>query len=186
DYNPKADETKLFYAMVQNKLHYAITGKTAAEIIYTSADAAKLYMGLANWKHAPDGKILKTDINIAKNYLNEQHIKELNRIVSAYLDLAESRTERQITTSMQEWLGFLNQFLELSNFPILKDKGKVSAMEAKLKAEKEFEKFRKIQDKNYISDFDKEIKRLKRLGLSGEIVSVEIEIKPKDVKEDSL
>ena len=117
-------------------------------------------MSLTNWKQAPDGKILKSDINIAKNYLNEAHIKELNRIISAYLDLAESRADRGISTSMKEWIQFLHQFLELSQFPILKDKGKVTALEAKLKAEQEFEEYRKIQDQNYISDFDKEIKRL--------------------------
>jgi hypothetical protein len=161
DYDNSDLLTKEFFATVQNKLHWAITGKTAAEIIYTSADAKKLYMGLTNWKYAPDGKILKSDVSIAKNYLNEQHIKELNRIVSAYLDLAESRAERQIQTTMQEWIKFLHQFLELSNFSILKDKGKVSALEAKLKAEHEFDKYRMIQDKNYESDFDKEIKRLK-------------------------
>ncbi len=161
DYDNSDKLTKDFFATVQNKLHWAITGKTAAEIIYSSADAAKLYMGLTNWKHAPDGKILKSDISVAKNYLNEQHIKELNRIVSAYLDLAESRAERQIPTNMQDWIGFLHQFLELSNFPILKDKGKVSFLEAKLKAEQEYDKYRKIQDKYYSSDFDKEIKRLK-------------------------
>ena len=161
DYDNSDLLTKEFFAAVQNKLHWAITGKTAAEIIYTSADASKLYMGLTNWKHAPDGKILKSDISTAKNYLNEQHIKELNRIVSAYLDLAESRAERQIPTTMQEWINFLNQFLELSSFPILKDKGKVSAIEAKLKAEQEYDKYRMIQDRNYESDFDKEIKRLK-------------------------
>jgi len=161
DYDNSDFLTKDFFASVQNKLHWAITGKTAAEIIYTSADAKKLYMGLTNWKHAPDDKILKSDISIAKNYLNEQHIKELNRIVSAYLDLAESRAERQIPTTMQEWINFLHQFLELSSFPILKDKGKISALEAKLKAEQEYDKYRKIQDKNYESDFDKEIKRLK-------------------------
>ena len=154
--------TKDFFATVQNKLHWAITGKTAAEIIYTSADAEKLYMGLTNWKHAPDGKILKSDVSIAKNYLNEQHIKELNRIVSAYLDLAESRAERQIPTTMTDWISFLNQFLELSSFPILNDKGKVSALEAKLKAEQEYDKYRVIQDRNYESDFDKEIRLLKR------------------------
>lgn len=161
DYDNSDLLTKDFFVTVQNKLHWAITGKTAAEIIYTSADAKKLYMGLTNWKHAPDGKILKSDVSIAKNYLNEQHIKELNRIVSAYLDLAESRAERQIPTTMQEWINFLHQFLELSSFPILKDKGKISALEAKLKAEQEFDKYRMIQDKNYESDFDKEIKRLK-------------------------
>ncbi len=161
DYDNSDLLTKDFFATVQNKLHWAITGKTAAEIIYTSADAKKLYMGLTNWKHAPDGKILKSDVSIAKNYLNEQHIKELNRIVSAYLDLAESRAERQIPTTMQDWINFLHQFLELSSFPILKDKGEISALEAKLKAEQEFDKYRMIQDKNYESDFDKEIKRLK-------------------------
>ncbi len=161
DYDNTDSLTKDYFATVQNKLHWAITGKTAAEIIYSSVDATKLYIGLTNWKHAPDGKILKSDVSVAKNYLNEQHIKELNRIVSAYLDLAESRAERQIPTTMQEWFNFLHQFLELSNFPILKDKGKVKALEARLKAEQEYDKYRKIQDKNYISDFDKEIKRLK-------------------------
>ena len=160
DYNKFDKLTKDFFATVQNNLHWAIVGKTAAEIIYNSADATKLYMGLTNWKHAPDGKILKSDVSIAKNYLNEQHIKELNRIVSAYLDLAESRAERQIPTTMQDWIKFLHQFLELSNFPILKNKGKINALEAKLKAEEEFLKYRAIQDKNYISDFDNEIKRI--------------------------
>jgi hypothetical protein len=160
DYDKNSPITKDFFAVVQNKLHWAIAGKTAAEIIYTSADATKLYMGLTNWKQAPYGKILKTDVVVAKNYLNEAHIKELNRIVSAYLDLAENRATRGIATNMQEWIQFLNQFLELSQYPILQDKGKVSALEAKLKAEQEYEVFRKIQDENYISDFDKEIKRI--------------------------
>jgi len=161
DYDKNAPVTKDFFATVQNKLHWAITGKTAAEIIYTSADATKLYMGLTNWKQAPDRKILKSDVTIAKNYLNEAHIRELNRIVSAYLDLAENRAERGITTNMQDWANFLNLFLELSQYPILQDKGKVSALEAKLKAEQEYETFRKIQDQYYLSDFDKEIKRIK-------------------------
>ena len=160
DYDRRSPVTKDFFATVQNKLHWAITGKTAAEIIYTSADATKLYMGLTNWKHAPDGKILKSDALVAKNYLNEAHIRELNRIVSAYLDLAENRAERGISTNMQEWVGFLNQFLELSQYPILQDKGRVSALEARLKAEQEYETYRKIQDENYISDFDREIKRI--------------------------
>jgi hypothetical protein len=161
DYDKNAPVTKDFFATVQNKLHWAITGKTAAEIIYSSADAAKLYMGLTNWKQAPDGKIMKSDVAIAKNYLSEAHIKELNRIVSAYLDLAENRAERGIITNMQEWVQFLNQFLELSQYPILQDRGKISALEAKLKAEQEYEVYRKIQDENYISDFDREIKRTK-------------------------
>lgn len=161
DYDKSAPVTKDFFATVQNKLHWAITGKTAAEIIYTSADATKLYMGLTNWKQAPDGKILKSDVAVAKNYLNEAHIRELNRIVSAYLDLAENRAERGITTSMQDWVNFLNQFLELSQYPILQDKGKVTALEAKLKAEQEYETFRAIQDQYYLSDFDKEIRKIK-------------------------
>lgn len=161
DYDKNSLVTKDFFASVQNKLHWAITGKTAAEIIYSSADATKIYMGLTTWKQAPDGKILKSDVLIAKNYLNEKHISELNRIVSAYLDLAENRAERKIATTMQDWAKFLTQFLELSEYPILKDKGSISALEAKIKAEQEYEIFRKIQDENYISDFDREIKRLK-------------------------
>lgn len=161
DYDKNSPVTKDFFSSVQNKLHWAITGKTAAEIIYTTADATKLYMGLTNWKQAPDGKILKSDVTVAKNYLNEVHLKELNRIVSAYLDLAENRAERGIITNMQEWANFLNQFLELSQYPILQDFGKVSALEAKLKAEQEYEQFRKIQDRNYLSDFDREVKRIK-------------------------
>jgi hypothetical protein len=161
DYDKSDHITKDFFASVQNKLHWAITGKTAAEIIYTSADATKIYMGLTNWKQASEGKVLKSDITIAKNYLSQEHIKELNRIVSAYLDLAENRAERQIHTNMQDWSIFLNQFLELSDYPILKDKGQISALKAKIKAEQEYDKYRVIQDKNYISDFDKEIKRIK-------------------------
>lgn len=158
DYDKRDKQTKDFFATVQNKLHWAITGKTEAEIIYNSVDVSKIYMGLTSWKHAPDGKVLKSDVSIAKNYLSEQHIQELNRIVSAYLDLAENRAERQIVTSMEDWKKFMNQFLELSNYPILQDKGKISVLEAKIKAEQEFDKYRKIQDLNYTSDFDKEIK----------------------------
>jgi len=160
DYDPQAPITQDFFATVQNKLHWAITGQTAAELIHSSADAAKINMGLTTWKHAPHGKVLKSDVTVAKNYLDEAHIKELNRIVSAYLDLAENRAERGIVTRMAEWVEFLNRFLELSNYPILQDKGKVSALEAKLKAEAQYEVFRQRQDREYISDFDREIKRL--------------------------
>ena len=162
DYDRDAPLTKEFFSTVQNKLHWAITGKTAAEIIYSSADASQIHMGLTTWKHAPDGKVLKSDVSIAKNYLNEAHISELNRMVSAYLDLAENRAQRQIPTGMQDWVQFLNGFLELSQYPILKDKGKTTALEAKLKAEQEYEVYRKRQDIEYMSDFDREIKRLKR------------------------
>lgn len=116
DYDKNAPITKDFFATVQNKLHWAVTGKTAAELIYESADAKKIYMGLATWKNAPDGKILKSDIDTAKNYLNEAHVRELNGLVSAYLDLAENRTKRQILMKMEDWITFLDQFLELSDF----------------------------------------------------------------------
>lgn len=161
DYDKQAEETKAFFASVQNTLHWAITGKTAAEIIYDEADATKLYMGLKTWKYAPEGKILKSDVSVAKNYLSEKHLEELNRIVSAYLDLAENNAKRGMVMRMKDWQAFLGNFLKLSNYPILKDKGKISAIEAKLKAEGEYEKFRTIQDKAYESDFDMEIKRLK-------------------------
>jgi hypothetical protein len=119
-------------------------------------------MGLTTWKNAPDGKILKSDTAVAKNYLSEAHIKELNRIVSAYLDLAENRAERHILMTMADWIEFLDRFLELSDYPILADKGKVSALEAKLKAAAEYEVYREIQDRDYLSDFDKEVKKLKK------------------------
>ncbi len=160
DYDSNAPITQEFFATVQNKLHWAITGKTAAETIHKLADSKKPQMGLATWKGGPKGKVLKSDVSVAKNYLNEAHVKELNRIVSAYLDLAENRAERQITMNMADWIVFLNNFLELSSYPILEDKGKVSALEAKLKAETEYEQFRQQQDIEYISDFDREIKRL--------------------------
>jgi len=160
DYDKNAPVTRDFFAAVQNKLHWAITGKTAAEMIHDSADAQLPHMGLATWKQAPDGKVLKSDVSVAKNYLNEAHIKELNRIVSAYLDLAENNAQRGIVMKMVEWAEFLDQFLELSRYPILQDKGKVTALEAKLKAEQEYETFRKQQDHDYLSDFDREIKRL--------------------------
>ena len=160
DYDNKDAITKQFFATVQNKLHWAITGKTAAEIIYTEADATKIYMGLKTWKQAPEGKILKTDVSIAKNYLNEEHLKLLQRIVTSYLDLAESRATNRTVMNMKDWDKFLVQFLELADYPILKDKGAISMLEAKLKAETEYEKFRVIQDQNYISDFDREMKRI--------------------------
>jgi hypothetical protein len=160
DYSADAPLTKEFFATVQNKLHWAITGQTAAELIYSSADATKIYIGLTTWKRAPTGKLLKSDVTVAKNYLSEAHVKELNRIVSAYLDLAENRAERGILMKMADWVTFLHSFLELSNYPILQDKGKVSALEAKLKAEQQFEVYRQRQDAEYVSDFDREIKRI--------------------------
>lgn len=160
DYDKNAPITKDFFATVQNKLHWAITGKTAAELIYSEADADKIYMGLQTWKNAPSGKILKSDIAIAKNYLHEEHIKQLNRLVSAYIDLAENQTERQILMRMTDWAKFLDNFLILSNYPILADKGKISAEMARLKAETEYDKFRPLQDAAFESDFDKEVKKI--------------------------
>jgi hypothetical protein len=161
DYEKNSEQTKSFFATIQNKLHWAITDKTAAEIIYSEVDATKVFMGLTTWKDAPDGKIQKTDVSIAKNYLSQAHISELNRIVSAYLDLAENNAKRQLVMKMDDWEEFMDNFLKLSNYPILIDKGTITHLEAKLKAEMEFDKFRVIQDQNYRSDFDKELNKLK-------------------------
>lgn len=155
DYDKDAQITQEFYATVQNKMHWAICGKTAAEIIYSEADANKIYMGLQTWKNAPKGKILKSDVTIAKNYLNKEHIKQLDKIVVAYLELAELRAEQGVVMNMKDWIEFLDRFIELSSYPILLDKGKISALEAKLKAHSEYENYRIVQDKEYVSDFDK-------------------------------
>ncbi len=157
DYDPQSEITKQFFATVQNKLHWAITGRTAAEIIYTEADAKKIYMGLKTWKNSPDGKILKSDVTVAKNYLNEKHIDALNRIVTSYLDMAELKAQSMQVMNMKDWDKYLQQFLELTNRPILVDMGKITMLEAKLKAEGEYDKFRIQQDKEYISDFDREL-----------------------------
>ena len=160
DYDNKSEITQHFFSSVQNKLHWAITGKTAAEIIYTEADANKIYMGLKTWKQAPKGKILKSDVTIAKNYLNTEHLKALERIVTSYLDLAENRARNRNVMNMKDWDSFLVQFLELADYPILTDNGKITMLEAKLKAESEYDKFRVIQDQNYVSDFDMEMRKL--------------------------
>ena len=160
DYDSQSDITKQFFATVQNKLHWAIAGKTAAEIIYSEADHKRIFMGLKTWKNAPRGKILKSDVTVAKNYLNEEHINKLNRIVTSYLDIAESKAENRQVMNMKDWDAYLQQFLEISDYPILTDSGKVSMLEAKLKAEAEYDKFRVIQDQNYVSDFDQMIKQI--------------------------
>lgn len=157
DYDNQSGITKYFFATVQNKLHFSITWKTEAEIIYSEADATKIYMWLKTWKQAPNWKILKSDVIIAKNYLNEEHIKKLNSIVNSYLDLAETKAKNNEVMNMIDWDKYLKQFLELTNYPILKDNWKISILEAKLKAESEYDKFRIIQDRDYISDFDKVI-----------------------------
>ena len=161
DYDKNAIETKHFFASVQNKLHWAISGQTAAEIIYDNADAVRPHMGLTTWRHAPDGKVMKSDITIAKNYLSQKNMVAINRLVSAYLDLAEDRAEQEIPMRMEDWSKLLDGFLTIAGRPILEGTGNVSALEAKLKAEHEYAIFRKRQDAEYISDFDKEIKRLK-------------------------
>ncbi len=160
DYDPKADITLLFYKTVQNKLHWAITGHTAAEIISGRADASKPNMGLTTWKNAPAGKILKSDVNVAKNYLQLNEIDELNRIVGMYLDYAENQAKRQIPMTMEEWIGKLDGFLQFNEYQVLQDAGKISHEIAQHLAEKEFEKFRLIQDADYESDFDKEVKKI--------------------------
>ena len=164
DYDPKAEITQTFYKTVQNKLHWAITGHTAAEIIKTRANAAKPFMGLTTWKNAPQGKILKTDVSVAKNYLNEKEIRDLNRIVTMYLDFAELQAERQVPMKMADWVARLDAFLQFNEYNVLKDAGKISATIAKQLAEKEYNKFRVVQDKNFESDFDKEVKRITKKG----------------------
>ena len=155
DYDKTAKTTKLFFAKVQNKMHFAVHGHTAAELIYERANAAKPHMGLSTWAAAPDGKIMKSDVSVAKNYLTEQEMHSLERIVSAYLDLAEDRAERHIPMTMEDWAKRLDLFLLADDREILQDAGKVTAEIAKDKAETEFEKYRVIQDGLFVSDFDK-------------------------------
>lgn len=155
DYDRTAKTTKQFFAKVQNKMHYAVHGHTAAELIYERADAEKPHMGLTTWAGAPEGKIVKSDVTIAKNYLSEQEVRSLERIVSAYLDLAEDRAERHIPMTMEDWAKRLDLFLMADDREILQDSGKITAEIAKAKAETEFEKYRVIQDQLFMSDFDK-------------------------------
>ena len=160
DYDKNAKATKLFFAKVQNKMHFAVHGHTAAELIYERADAEKPHMGLTTWADAPDGKIMKSDVSIAKNYLSEQEIRSLERIVSAYLDLAEDRAERHIPMTMEDWSKRLDLFLMADDREILQDTGKISAEIAKAKAETEFEKYRIVQDRLFMSDFDRYLEEL--------------------------
>lgn len=160
DYDKDSQITQDFYATVQNKFHYAITGQTAAEIIYTKADHTKEYMGLTTWKHSPNGRILKSDVSVAKNYLPEKEIKRLERTVSGYFDYIEDLIERENTFTMQEFAKSVNEFLSFRRYDILPDgnKGKISQKQAKIKAEKEYDVFNKTQQIE--SDFDKEVKKL--------------------------
>lgn len=160
DYRADSEITRTFFATVQNKLHFAIHGQTAAELIVQRADHKKERMGLTTWKNAPDGKIIKTDVVVAKNYLNENELKSLDRFVSMYLDYAEDQAERNIPMTMEDWAGKLNAFLQFNEREILDNPGKVTQEIAKAFAESEFEKYRVVQDKLFESDFDKQIKRL--------------------------
>ncbi|MBU6323893.1 MAG: virulence RhuM family protein [Bacteroidetes bacterium] len=160
DYIKDAVITQNFFKTVQNKLHWAVTGNTAAELIAGRADAAQPNMGLTTWKNAPNGKILKTDIGTANNYLQEKEIKELERIVTMYLDFAELQAERQIPMKMADWVTRLDAFLQFNEYQILKDAGKVSHEVAMKLAGTEYEKFRVIQDRNFVSDFEHEIKKI--------------------------
>lgn len=155
DYDRTALATKRFYATVQNKMHFAVHGHTAAELIVSRADADKIHMGLTTWQDAPDGKIRKSDVVIAKNYLTEQELAQLNRMVTAYLDFAENMAIRKIPLTMADWEQRLNAFIEMFEYGLLKDAGKVTAEIAKLHTETEFEKYRIIQDRQFLSDYDK-------------------------------
>ncbi len=155
DYDKNSATTRRFYATVQNKMHYAVHGHTAAELIVERADHTKEHMGLTTWADAPEGKIKKSDVTVAKNYLSQDEMKQLNRMVTAYLDFAENMTLRHIPLTMQDWEKRLNSFIEMFDYGILQDAGKVSAEIAKLHAETEFEKYRVIQDRLFMSDFDK-------------------------------
>ena len=160
DYDPNEEITKQFFATVQNKLHFAITGKTAAEIIHERVDSTKTNMGLTVWKNSPKGKIREFDVMIAKNYLNEKELDYLNRIVTMYLDYAEMQANRGVAMYMKDWVKKLGSFLKFNDQNILTNAGKISHEVAEALALKEYEKYRVIQDKNYISDFDREVKKI--------------------------
>ena len=162
DYDKNSATTRRFYATVQNKMHYAVHGHTAAELIVERADHIKEHMGLTTWADAPEGKIKKSDVTVAKNYLSQDEMKQLNRMVTAYLDFAENMTLRHIPLTMQDWEKRLNSFIEMFDYGILQDAGKVTAEIAKLHAETEFEKYRVIQDRLFMSDFDKYMLELEK------------------------
>lgn len=164
DYDVTAQATQRFFATVQNKLHWAIHGQTAAEVVYNRADAQQTHMGLSSWKDAPHGKIQKFDVSIAKNYLSDHELAQLQRLVNAYLDLAEDMALRNIPMTMSDWEQRLNRFIAATDRAVLQDAGKVSAEIAKAHAESEFEKYRIVQDRLYESDFDKQIKALEEKG----------------------
>ena len=159
DYNKNSEEAYMFFKIVQNKLHYAITGKTAAELIYERVDSEKIHMGLSNWKNSPDGKIMKYDISIAKNYLNEVELKKLERLTISFLDYAEDMAEEHQIMTMNDWINITDKLLKFRDKKILKDSGKISHKKAIEKADLEYEKFRIKQDKEYISSMDRMYKK---------------------------
>ena len=163
DYDKNSDTAKNFYKTIQNKFHYAITGQTAAEIIYNRVDSRKDNMGLTTWENSPDGKILKSDVTIAKNYLDEKEIKALNNLVNLFLDIAENNAERNIPMYMNDWKNEVENALKVFHYEVLDGKGKISHKQAVDKAESEYEKYKVIQDKNYISDFDKLLNETKEI-----------------------
>ncbi len=160
DYDKTAAATRRFYASVQNKMHYAVHGHTAAELIVSRADNQKPHMGLTTWQDAPDGKIRKSDVTVAKNYLTAFELGQLNRMVTAYLDFAENMAQRKIPLTMQDWVERLNRFIEMFEYGMLQDAGKVSAEIARIHAETEFEKYRIIQDQQFLSDYDRFVQEL--------------------------
>ncbi len=160
DYDKTAAATRRFYASVQNKMHYAVHGHTAAELIVSRADSQKPHMGLTTWQDAPDGKIKKSDVTVAKNYLTAFELGQLNRMVTAYLDFAENMAQRKIPLTMQDWEERLNRFIEMFEYGMLQDAGKVSAEIARIHAETEFEKYRIIQDQQFLSDYDRFVQEL--------------------------
>ena len=163
DYDKNSDTAITFYKTIQNKFHYAITGNTAAEIVYYRADSEKENMGLTTWENSPNGKILKSDVIIAKNYLNEQEIKNLNNLVNLFLDIAENNAERSITMYMEDWKNEVENALKIFHYEVLEGKGKISHKQAITKAENEYEKYKVSQDKNYVSDFDKLLNETKQI-----------------------
>ena len=168
DYSPTAVTTSTFFKTVQNKLHFAIHGKTAAELIMDRASAEKENMGLTSWRNAPQGKILKSDVSIAKNYLSLDEIDSLNRIVTMYLDYAENQAKRRIPLTMEDWANKLNAFLQFNEYDLLNNLGRVTAIVAKNFAESEFEKYQIVQDRLFESDFDRLLKETERGGVEGE------------------
>ena len=163
DYDKNSDTAINFYKTIQNKFHYAITGNTAAEIVYNMVDSRKENMGLATWGNSPDGKILKSDVIIAKNYLNEKEIKNLNSLVNLFLDIAENNAERNIMMYMDDWKSEVENALKVFHYEVLEGKGKISHKQAVEKAESEYEKYKVIQDKNYVSDFDRLLNETKQI-----------------------